>query len=159
MNSLAMFSLTACAALAVLLAVCTARAGRRDAAMLQKLREGALYRQLYHALARLDPLDIDEVRVEASGVTVTSVCPAHTVLAFSFKQNGNSLRNTGLTRLYAELIARDYPHLTRAYAYKLHSYRVYRPNGKSERAYAFIMRRGYKDSLLAERGPAQLRIL
>ena len=158
MTSLAMFGIAVCGAIALLLYGYCAKAEREEDIQLRRLKESTSYLQLHQKLADLIRYDIDEIRIECSGVTVTSVCPAHTVLSFSFKQNGNSLRNDSFTRLYAELIARDFPLFTQNYAYKLRRYRVYRLNGKSERAYAFIMRRGYKDFLLAERCPAQLKI-
>lgn len=147
-----------CMATALLLYALSTRADREDSIQLRKLAESPLYQALRQQMRVLNHQDIDEIRIECSGITVTSVCPAHIVLSFSFKQNGNSLRNDSFTRLYAELIARDLPMLTERRAYKLRRYRVYRPNGREERAYAFIMRRGYKDYLLAERCPAQLRI-
>lgn len=158
MTSLAMFVITVCGISALLLYAFFAKTDRNEQAQIAALRESPLYLQLRSRLTALDRNNIDQVRIECSGVTVTSVCPAHTVLSFSFKQNGNSKRNDAFTRLYAELIAVDFPLLAQNSAYKLRRYRVYRVNGKPESAYAFIMRRGYKDYLLAERYPAQLRI-
>lgn len=158
MNSLAMFGLAACVVAAAFVYAYTAKAEHEDKTQMARLRESVAYQQLYRMLAQLNHLDIDEIRVECSGITVTSVCPAHVVLNFAFKQNGNSLRNDCFTRLYTQLIAQDFPLFTHRQAYKLRAYRVYRVNGKAERAYAFIMRRGYKDYLLAQRNPTQLRI-
>jgi hypothetical protein len=158
MTSLAMFVIAACGSSALLLYVFFAKMEHDDRAQITALRDSSLYFQLRNSLAALDRYDIDQVRIECSGVTVTSVCPAHTILSFSFKQNGNSKRNDAFTRLYAELIAEDFPLFSQNSAYKLRHYRVYRVNGKPESAYAFIMRRGYKDYLLAERYPTQLRI-
>ena len=45
---------------------------------------------------------------------MTSVCPAHIVLNFNFA-DGNSLRNDTFARLYAELIAQDFPSWKRIY--------------------------------------------
>lgn len=158
MTSLAMFVIAACGSSAFFLYAFFTKTERGERAQMAALRESPLYHQLHDNLAALDHYDIDQVRIECSGVTVTSVCPAHTILSFSFKQNGNSKRNDTFTRLYAELIAQDFPLFAQNSAYKLRRYRVYRVNGKPESAYAFIMRRGYKDFLLAERYPAQLRI-
>ncbi len=155
----AMFGIAGCAAAALALYAYCAKAERDEEAQLLRLRESPLYLQLWQRLHELSLHDLDQVRIECSGVTVTSVCPAHTLLSFPFKHNGNSKRNDAFTRLYAELIARDFPVFTHPGAYKLKRYRVYRVNGKPEEAYAFIMRRGYKDFLLTERCPAQLRIL
>jgi len=158
MNSLAVLGILACGLTALLLYGYCLLAEHRDAGQLQRLRESLLYRQLKAQMQAIAHHDIDEVRIECSGITVTSVSPAHTLLSFSFKQNGNSLRNDSFTGMYAELLARDFPLLAQKTAYKLERYKVYRLNGKPERACAFIMRRGYKDYLLAERSPAQLRI-
>lgn len=164
MSFLAMFGLVCCILGALALALYSFLFSRKENKRLQQLEKTALYLDLKAQIAALQRLDLDAIRIECSGVTILSVCPAHLVLDFSFKQNGNSLRNTGLTRLYAELIARDFPFLTHPRAYQLHRYTVYRPNGRKEQAYAFLMRRGYKDYLLAARstaslaGPTRLRI-
>ena len=153
-----MFVIAVCGSSALFLYAIFSKTERNEQAQMAALRESPLYLQLRSSLAALDRYDIDQVRIECSGVTVISVCPAHTILSFSFKQNGNSKRNDAFTRLYAELIAQDFPLFAHNSAYKLRRYEIYRVNGKPESAYAFIMRRGYKDFLLAERYPAQLRI-
>ncbi len=158
MTSLAMIMVVFCGVSALVLYAICAKAQREDQAQLKRLRESQTYQSLREKLTELSHYDIDQLRIECSGITVTSVCPAHTLLSFSFKQNGNSVRNDAFTRLYAELIAQDFPLFVQRHAYKLCRYRVYRPNGKPESAYAFVMRRGFKDFLLAERCPAQLRI-
>lgn len=158
-NSLAMIALLCCAGLAALLLVLTTRQERREREQLLRLRQTPLYRELHSQLSALSHHDIDQVRVECTGITVSSVCPAHVLLSFRLKQNGNSIRNDAQVKLYAELLARDFPQFTNRGAYKISSYRVYRLNGKPEKAYAFTMRRSHKDFLLAERCPAQLRIL
>lgn len=158
MHSLAVFGIAFLLALAAALYAICARAQHEENKQLARLRESPLYRELRGRLYCLRHMDIDEVRIECSGITVTSVCPAHIVLNFNFKQNGNSLRNDTFARLYAELIAQDFPVLTQKRIYHLHRYRVYRVNGKSERAYSFIMQRGYKDLLLAERSMMEARV-
>lgn len=158
-NSLAMIALFCCAVAAALLWVVTTREDRREREQLKRLRSSPLYRSLHAQLSALVHHDIDQVRVECSGITVISVCPAHVLLSFRLKQNGNSIRNDAQVKLYAELLAQDFPQFTNRSAYKISSYRVYRLNGKPEKAYAFTMRRSHKDFLLAERCPAQLRIL
>lgn len=157
-NSLAVFGCMACVLSAVTMLLYGGVAAREEAERLRLLRQSPLYVELYRKLSLLSRFDIDQIRIEATGITVTSVCPAHTLLTFSFKQNGNSKRNDTMTRLFTELIAHDFPLFTRRSAYKLTRYRTLKRNGRPEEAYAFIMRRGYKDFLLAERCPAQLRI-
>lgn len=158
MNSLAVVGCMSCLLSAAIMLMYNSKAGREEAERLRKLRQSPLYIDLYHKLMQLSSFDIDQIRIEASGVTVISVCPAHTLLTFSFKHNGNSKRNDAMTRLFAELIALDFPLFTRRGAYKLTRYQTQRQNGREEEAYAFTMRRGYKDFLLAERCPAQLKI-
>lgn len=158
MSSLAIYVVVLCGLAAIGLYLTCSRADREDARLLANLRQSAMYQRLHQQLSALKGFDIDQVRIEASGITVTSCCPAHTLLTFSFKQNGNSKRNDAYTRLYAQLIIQDFPLFAVNSAYKLRSYKVYRLNGKPEDAYTFTMRRGYKDFLLAERYPAQLRI-
>jgi len=158
MTSLAMIMIVVCGISALILYIFCARAEGENQTQLKRLRESPMYQSLRQKLLELNRYDIDQLRIECSGVTVTSVCPAHTLLSFSFKQNGNSMRNDAFTRLYAELIAQDFPLFVQRYAYKLCRYKVFRANGKPESSYAFVMRRGYKDFLLAERCPAQLRI-
>ncbi|MGI6687286.1 MAG: hypothetical protein ACOX6Y_02805 [Christensenellales bacterium] len=158
MNSLAVVGCMSCVLSAAIMLLYSGKASKDEAARLRKLRQSPLYIDLYHKLMALSRFDIDQICIEASGVTVTSVCPAHTLLTFSFKQNGNSKRNDAMARLFAELIAIDFPLFARRSAYKFTRYQTHRKNGRPEAAYAFTMRRGYKDFLLAERCPAQLRI-
>lgn len=158
MDSLAVLGIVLSSLAAILMFAYCAWAERLDQSQLAWVRDSRFYQELRSQLMALNHHDIDEIRIECSGITVTSVSPAHTLLSLRFKQNGNSIRNDSFTRLYAQLLAEDFPLLSQQYAYKLHTYKVYRLNGKPERAYAFIMRRGFKDYLLAERCPAQLRI-
>ena len=157
-NSLALIGIVLCGISAAAMLIYCARIEHNENSQLNRLRGTAAYKQLKAELSFLSQKDIDEVRIECSGITVTSVCPAHIVLRHRFKQNGNSLRNDSFTKLYAELIAQDFPFLTKKSTYKVYPYKVYRANGKTERAYAFIMRRAYKDYLLYERSMAELRI-
>lgn len=54
---------------------------------MEALRRSALYLRLYRKLDHLfHHYEIDQLRVEQNGVTVTSVMPAHTLLTFDFKQ-------------------------------------------------------------------------
>ncbi|MDI9519811.1 MAG: hypothetical protein QM308_01435 [Bacillota bacterium] len=157
-DSLAMIGVLLCGICAAGMLICYAKNHHSESSQLDRLRRTAAYKELKAKLSLINRHDFDEVRVECSGSTVTSVCPAHIVLKYSFKQNGNSVRNDSYTKLFAELIAQDLPFLTEKKAYKLYPYKVYRPNGKIERAYAFIMRRAYKDYLLYERNMAELKI-
>jgi hypothetical protein len=158
MNSLAIFIIAACLTSIGMLLYCQ-HIRERDSRMMRELRAGALYIRLYKKLCALGDYDIDQVRVEVSGVTVTSVSPAHTLLNYDFKHNGNGKRNTAVVRLLVQLLAEDFPILGEKSIYKLKKYRVYRANGMREYGYCYIMHRRHKDRLLAARGAVQLRIL
>ena len=147
--------------MAAALLLYTARSRRRERLLLEKLRATPLYLRLYQKLDYLfHHYDIDQVRVEQHGVTVTSVYPAHTLLNFDFKQNGKGKRCDAVSRLTAQLLQQDFPQFDEGSIYKPTRYRVYRSNGKLEYGYAFTMRRRHKDMLIFQRGSSvQLRIL
>lgn len=133
-------------------------ARRRECQLMERLRGGALYMRLHSQMSLLGGHDIDQVRVEPSGVTVTSVIPAHTILSFDFKQNGNEKRNACFTKLTAQLLSEDFPFLRARERYRLTRYRIYRVNGRLEYGYLYTMRRKYKDLLIASRGELGLWI-
>ena len=119
-----------------------------------------MYLRLYQKLDYLfHHYDIDQLRIEQHGVTVTSVYPMHTLLSFDFKQNGNSKRCDAVSRLAAQLLYEDFAQLAQRDLYKLSRYCVYRANGKKEYGYCFTMRRRCKDRVINARSAAQLRIL
>ena len=138
-----------------------ARHIRREQQRMAQLRESPMYERLYLKMLYLTQhYDIDQLRVEQHGVTVTSVYPAHTLLNFDFKQNGKGKRCDAVSRLTAQLLQQDFPQFDEGSIYKPTRYRVYRSNGKLEYGYAFTMRRRHKDMLIFQRGSSvQLRIL
>lgn len=145
-------------AAAAILIYC-ARLKQRERQLLTQLRESSQYIRLFQKinyLIRYD--DIDQVRVEQRGVTLTSVYPAHTLLSFDFKQNGSCKRSDVIPRLVTQLLQEDFPGLGREDVYKLSRYRVYRANGKMEYGFRFTMRRRYKDAVIMSKRSVQLRI-
>lgn len=137
-----------------------ARERRRERELLTALRRSELYARLRRKIEYLiQNYEIDQLRVEQHGVTVTSVMPAHTLLSFDFKQNGNSKRGCDASRLFMQLIYSDFPLLAARDIYKISRYRVYRSNGKMEYGFSFTMRRNYKERLLRDRMMARARIL
>ncbi len=160
MKTLAETMVVLWAIMAAALLLYTARSRRRERLLLEKLRATPLYLRLYQKLDYLfHHYDIDQVRVEQHGVTVTSVYPAHTLLNFDFKQNGNGKRCDAVSRLAAQLLSEDFAQLAQRDVYKLSRYRVYRANGKKEYGFSFTMRRRYKDQVINARSTVQLRIL
>lgn len=145
-------------AAAVILIYC-ARLKQRERQLLTHLRESSQYAKLYQKISYLiQHDDIDQLRVEQRGVTVTSVYPAHTLLSFDFKQNGNCKRSDVIPRLVTQLLQEDFTALGREDFYKLSRYRVYRANGKMEYGFRFTMRRRYKDAVIMSKRSVQLRI-
>lgn len=145
---------------AVALLLYSGRLRRREAHLSSRVREGRMYARLHTKMAHLlSRYDIDQVRVERHGVTVTSVYPAHTLLTFDFKQNGNGKRCDAIARLVAQLLEEDFPALAMRDTYRLSRYRVYRANGRADYGYSFTMRRHLKDRVISSQSSAQLRIL
>lgn len=145
-------------AAAAILIYC-ARLKQRERQLLTQLRESSQYIRLFQKISYLIRYDdIDQVRVEQRGVTVTSVYPAHTLLSFDFKQNGSCKRSDVIPRLVTQLLQEDFPGLGREDVYKLSRYRVYRANGKMEYGFRFTMRRRYKDAVIMSKRSVQLRI-
>ena len=159
MNSLAEFGSVLWLTAALSFFLYSSRQKRREKGMMEALRRSALYLRLYRKLDHLfHHYEIDQLRVEQNGVTVTSVMPAHTLLTFDFKQNGNSKRACDASRLVMQLLYEDFPLLASRDIYKMTRYCVYRSNGKKEYGFSFTMRRGYKERLLRERMAARVRI-
>lgn len=132
----------------------------REKKMMEALRQGQMYGRLYQKMLYLcQNYDIDQLRVEQHGVTVTSVSPAHTLLNFDFKQNGKGKRCDIVPRLTAQLLQEDFPQLLNRGIYKATRYRVYRSNGKREYGYGFTMRRRHKDLLIYRKSTVELRIM
>ena len=145
---------------AVALIIHCVRHRRREQQMLEAVRRSALYTRLYRKLDHLfRHYEIDQIRIEQHGVTVTSVMPAHTLLNFDFKQNGNGKRCDAAARLVAQLLREDFPLLGESDIYKMSRYRVYRANGRKDDSFSFTMRRRHKDRVMDGRTSVQLRIL
>lgn len=133
---------------------------KREKELLSSMSRSELYLRLRHKLDYLfQHYEIDQLRIEQHGVTVTSVMPAHTLLSFDFKQNGNSKRGCDASRLFMLLIYNDFPLLAARDIYKISRYCVYRSNGKKEYGFSFTMRRRYKEQLLRERMFSRARTL
>lgn len=145
---------------AVFLLCYAATARHRERQLMLSFRESHMYARLYSKMDYLmRSYDIDQVIIEQCGVTVTSVYPAHTLLNFDFKQNGNGKRCDAVARLVAQLLREDFPLLGEGDIYKMSRYRVYRANGRKDDSFSFIMRRRYKDRVMSQRTTVQLRIL
>lgn len=133
---------------------------RRERQLLSALRRSESYARLKRKIDYLAAhYEIDQLRIEPRGVTVTSVMPAHTLLSFDFKQNGNSKRACDASRLYMLLLYSDFPLLAARDIYKISRYRIYRSNGKKEYGFSFTMRQSHKERLLRERMLGRARTL
>jgi hypothetical protein len=131
---------------------------QREHSQVERMRTTDMYKRLYRQMTQLNNHAVDQIIIESSGVTVTSVYPAHTLLSFGFKQNGNACRNCDTARLVAHSLASDFSILGDADTYKLSRYRIYRLNGRKEYGYAYTMRRACKDRIFEYHDSRQLRI-
>lgn len=133
---------------------------RRECRLMAGLRRTQTYADLHQKISYLVAhYDIDQLRVEQHGVTVTSVFPSHTLLNFDFKQNGRGKRCNAVPRLVVQLLQEDFPQFGDQGVYRMSRYRVYRSNGRKEYGYRFTMRRRQKDIIIYRRNTVQLRIL
>lgn len=133
---------------------------QRECHLMAGLRRSQTYARLHQKMSYLVAhYDIDQLRVEQHGVTVTSVFPSHTLLNFDFKQNGRGKRCDAVPRLVAQLLQEDFPLFDERSVYRMNRYRVYRSNGRREYGYRFTMRRRQKDMIIYQRNTVQLRIL
>lgn len=130
---------------------------RRERDMVQHMRASEMYKSLYRGISRLGDYAIDQLVVEATGVTVTSVYPAHTLLCYGFKQNGNACRNPDIARYVALALGQDFPLLSDGAQYRLSRYRIFRLNGRKEYGYRYTIRRACKDQVLAYQAQRRLR--
>ncbi|NLB39453.1 MAG: hypothetical protein GX810_09460 [Clostridiales bacterium] len=133
-------------------------ARKQELRMLALMRQSTLSTRLYAKMDALKHHDIDELRIEPNGVTVTSASLAITLLNFDFKRNGNFKRNDAAVRLVAQLLEHDFPLFADRGAYQLRRYRVYRVNGKVEMGVCYAMRRTFRYAARPTRGAVELRV-
>ena len=131
---------------------------KKEREMVQRLRTSNMYKSLYRSVSRLGDYAVDQVIVEAAGVIVTSVYPAHTLLQYGFKQNGNACRNTDVARHVALALGEDFPILSDASQYKLSRYRIFRLYGRKEYGYMYTIRRACKDQVFEYQSQRRLRV-
>lgn len=131
---------------------------QREQAKIQRLRATPMYKRLYREINRLNNHAVDQIIIESSGVTITSVYPSHILLQHGFKQNGNACRNGDIARLVACNLGADFSLLQDKDTYRLSRYRIYRLNGRKEYGYAYTMRRACKDRIFEYHHGTQLRI-
>lgn len=158
MNSLAIGMIGLCILSALLMLGGCRAIRKKEAEMVRRLRDTQMYKSLYRSITRLGDYAVDQVIVESTGVTVTSVYPAHTLLQYGFKQNGNACRNTEVARHVALALGEDFPILSDTTQYKLSRYRIFRLNGRKEYGYLYTIRRACKDRVFSAQSPQRLRV-
>jgi hypothetical protein len=157
-QTLAVLGMFVCISAAVAMLTYCSYSNKKETERMALLRNSPLYKQLYAEMKQLTHLAVDQVRVESSGVVVTSLDPSHTLLQYGFKGNGNCRRNAEIAGCIAQMLAQDFTILREKETYALTRYRVYRLNGKREYGYVFTMRRALKDRILEYQHSPQLRI-
>ena len=143
-----------CCLLALALWIANWRWTRRERLRMVKLRGSKMYADLYHLVRLARERELDQVRIERTRVTFTSVCPPGVL--FEYKIRNISLRSLGKdrTRVLAEVLGEDIAKLNSIH-YSLRRYRVWRSDGTWEWGYAYTLRPVYKARLLKSRKTVQ----
>lgn len=115
---------------------------------IERFRSTPTYHRLFCAIRSIEKHAIDELRIESSGVTVTSVFPDRVLLNFHFKKNGEYCRNPDIARIAAQLLEEDFAILKNQDYYHLRRYCIYRPNGRKEYGYSYTMQNACKREVL-----------
>lgn len=148
MNSLAIYFVCLCVLSAGCLLAGCRMMRKQERKRMSRLRETEMYQSLYQSMLHLKDCAVDQVIVEATGVTLTSVCPAHIMLQYGFKQNGNACRNAEVARHVALTLGEDFPILADPSRYRLTRYRIFRLNGRKEYGYLYAIRHACKKQIL-----------
>lgn len=132
--------------------------GKAEQKQVLRLKDSSLYQNLRRRMADLPGgMAVDQVRVESTGVNVTSVLPAHVLLRYSFRKNGGCCRNRDAARHMALALGEDFPLLSDRRYYTLTRYRIYRFNGQREFGYIYTIRRAVKDQVIEQASSAAVR--
>lgn len=139
--------------LVAVLALLIADEKRRQHELLQmeRMRSSMLYYELYPLVLFARKHDIDRVQIERNRVVFYGVCPPGSMGEFSLTERNYRPLNEQRTRALMLVLAEDIPILRENGCYRLQRYRVYRPNGKRDDAYQYVIRSRYKTALMYER--------
>ncbi len=116
---------------------------------MRKMRGSTLYADLYGLVDSIRGKEIEEIRIQRGKVSFFGIYPPGRIGEFDFSQHGYSYLNDEKVYALAQVLAFDIPQLQSAKDYKLEKYRLERPNGTKDDAYAFIVRPEYKKKVMA----------
>lgn len=118
---------------------------------MQRMRSSSMYADLYTLVAYVRDRDLDEVRIERDRVIFFGMFPPGRLSEFRLSTGGYRYLSPRRIQALAQVLAMDIPQLQSARDYRLRHFRVMRPNGMTDDAYAFIARSAYKSRVLSAR--------
>ena len=116
---------------------------------MRRMRGSSLYADLYGMVDSIRGREIEEIRVQRGKVSFFGIYPPGRIGEFDFAQHGHSYLNDERVYALVQVLAFDIPQLQSARDYKLEKFRLERPNGIKDDAYAFIVRPEYKKKVMA----------
>ena len=126
------------------------RRAHQELAM-KRMRESAMYADLYDLILYCRRYDVDEIRIERDRISFFSMIPPGCLGVFHLSVGGYRYMNARKVRALTEVLALDLPQLQSSSQYRLRRYKVMRPNGHMDDAYVYTARRAYKAKVLAKR--------
>lgn len=156
MNGWALFLCVLGLLLALALLIYDHRRRQHEQLRIERLRLGALYREMLPLVKDMRRHDLDRVRVERDRVIFYGVCPPGKIGEFVLAEYSFPPMSRACTRTLTLLLAEDIPALREDTHYRLKRYRVERPNGMLDDAYLYVIRSYYKSSLMYKREHVEL---
>ncbi|MBR6524436.1 MAG: hypothetical protein IKT57_00525 [Clostridia bacterium] len=126
------------------------RRAHQELAM-KRMRASALYAEIYELILYAQRYDLDEIRIERDRISFFSMIPPGCIGVFDLTLGGYRYLNPGKVYALMQVLAIDLPQLQSARQYRLRRYRVMRPNGQMDVAYAYTAKSAYKAKVLVKR--------
>ena len=126
------------------------RRAHQELAM-KRMRESAMYAELYDLILYAQRYDLDEIRIERDRISFFSMIPPGCIGVFELSVSGYRYMNARKVHALSQVLALDLAQLQSARQYRLRRYKVMRPNGQMDNAYVYTARSGYKAKVLAKR--------
>ena len=126
------------------------RRAHQELAM-KRMRESALYAELYELILYAQRYDLDEIRIERDRISFFSMIPPGCIGVFDLTLGGYRYLNKRKVQALAHVLSVDLPQLQSSRQYRLKRYRVMRPNGQMDDAYVYTARSAYKARVVTRR--------
>ena len=111
---------------------------------MKRMRESALYAELYELILYAQRYDLDEIRIERDRISFFSMIPPGCIGVFDLTLGGYRYLNRRKVLALTHVLSVDLPQLQSNRQYRLKRYRVMRPNGQMDDAYVYTARSAYK---------------